>query len=333
MDAVLDYEPRAGRTATPHRRRRDGLPRLRPRRAHAGCGFPARQRLQRPRLSDDPRAAGRRLAHPCAGPARPWRHAPAHRSSARLLARPEGRPAGLPGGHGAGAGGAGWPLDGRHRLAAGLGRGAGEGAGAGAVRPGDPPAGSAGLPPSADLIGVSPMVQGALKRRRAFASRQAAVDGYRGRGAFRTWTEAQLEDYVAGGFHDTLDGTVTLACTPEWEVSNYVNQATTPGPPSPPRAARSASCAPGSIRPAGSMKASTALPPPAASRSTPSLTRPTSCRWSAPIWSAKRSSKPCVSPEAHHLRRRAPIRAPIAAQTAIPSVYQASTKAAVLSWQ
>ena len=71
---------------------------------------------------------------------------------------------------------------------------------------------------------TSPLVHGALRRRRVFPSRAAAVEAYRGRGAFRTWTEAMLEDYVAAGFHDQPDGTVTLACTPEWEVSNYVNQ-------------------------------------------------------------------------------------------------------------
>ena len=42
--------------------------------------------------------------------------------------------------------------------------------------------------------------QGALKRRRDFPSRAAAVESYRGRGAFRTWTEAQLVDYVDAGF-------------------------------------------------------------------------------------------------------------------------------------
>jgi pimeloyl-ACP methyl ester carboxylesterase len=87
------------------------------------------------------------------------------------------------------------------------------------IRPPDAP-----IVASPEAIGVSPMVQGALRRRREFPSRQAAVDSYRGRGAFRTWTEAQLVDYVAAGFHDTPEGTVTLACTPEWEVSNYVNQ-------------------------------------------------------------------------------------------------------------
>ena len=87
------------------------------------------------------------------------------------------------------------------------------------------------LPPPEDrppmpggLANTSPMVQGALRRRREFPSHQAAVDAYRGRGAFRTWTEAQLTDYVAAGFRERADGMVELTCTPEWEVSNYVNQ-------------------------------------------------------------------------------------------------------------
>ena len=72
---------------------------------------------------------------------------------------------------------------------------------------------------------ASPLVHGALKRRRAFPSRQAVIDAYRGRGAFRTWTEEMLADYVTAGFNDLPDGTVELACSPEWEVSNYVSQA------------------------------------------------------------------------------------------------------------
>ncbi|HVN02739.1 MAG TPA: alpha/beta hydrolase [Caulobacteraceae bacterium] len=76
----------------------------------------------------------------------------------------------------------------------------------------------------AGAMRASPMVAGALKRRRHFPSKAAAIESYRGRGAFRTWTEAQLADYVAAGFHDAPDGGVELACTPEWEVSNYLNQ-------------------------------------------------------------------------------------------------------------
>jgi len=75
-----------------------------------------------------------------------------------------------------------------------------------------------------EQVGATGMVQGAMRRRREFPSRAAVVDSYRGRGAFRTWTEAQLVDYVEAGFVDQPDGTVTLACTPEWEVSNYVHQ-------------------------------------------------------------------------------------------------------------
>jgi len=76
---------------------------------------------------------------------------------------------------------------------------------------------------SPEAMRASPMIAGAIKRRRSFLSKAAAIESYRGRGAFRTWTEAQLADYVAAGFHDAPGG-VELACTPEWEVSNYVNQ-------------------------------------------------------------------------------------------------------------
>jgi pimeloyl-ACP methyl ester carboxylesterase len=90
----------------------------------------------------------------------------------------------------------------------------------------DPVIRSPGLtsPVSREAMEASPMIAGARRRRRGFPSRAAAVVGYHGRGAFRTWTDAQLADYVAAGFRDLPDGTVELACTPEWEVSNYLNQ-------------------------------------------------------------------------------------------------------------
>lgn len=67
----------------------------------------------------------------------------------------------------------------------------------------------------------SPLVQGALRRRAAFPSKAAALEAYRGRGAFRTWDEDQLADYVEAGFKPAADGGVTLACTPAWEASNF----------------------------------------------------------------------------------------------------------------
>ena len=70
-------------------------------------------------------------------------------------------------------------------------------------------------------ITQSPMVQGALRRRAQFASREAAIAAYDGRGAFKTWSLAQITDYVAAGFVDLEDGSVELACAPAWEASNF----------------------------------------------------------------------------------------------------------------
>lgn len=71
---------------------------------------------------------------------------------------------------------------------------------------------------------TSPMVAAARRRRAVFPSRAAAQDSYRGRGAFRSWPEAVLSDYVAAGFRDLPDGEVTLACAPSWEASSYAAQ-------------------------------------------------------------------------------------------------------------
>ena len=67
----------------------------------------------------------------------------------------------------------------------------------------------------------SPLLAGALRRRAIFPSRQAAFEAYLGRGGFKTWSEAQLADYVQAGFRETATGEVTLACAPEWEASNF----------------------------------------------------------------------------------------------------------------
>lgn len=79
--------------------------------------------------------------------------------------------------------------------------------------------------PAASEIAESPLVQGALRRRAVFASREAAVTAYTGRGAFRTWDAQQLADYVADGFKDRHDGQVELSCPPEWEASNFRSHA------------------------------------------------------------------------------------------------------------
>ncbi|TNC11949.1 alpha/beta hydrolase [Methylobacterium terricola] len=75
--------------------------------------------------------------------------------------------------------------------------------------------------------GHAGLAEGAIKRRSDFPSRDAALAAYRGRGAFRTWPEAPLADYVADGFRD-VPGGVTLACTGAWEASSYMAQAHDP---------------------------------------------------------------------------------------------------------
>jgi pimeloyl-ACP methyl ester carboxylesterase len=62
------------------------------------------------------------------------------------------------------------------------------------------------------------------RRRASFPDRAAALAAYRGRGAFKTWDEAQLADYVAAGLRETADGQMALACTPEWESAIYARQ-------------------------------------------------------------------------------------------------------------
>jgi pimeloyl-ACP methyl ester carboxylesterase len=74
---------------------------------------------------------------------------------------------------------------------------------------------------AATVVEDSPMVLAAQRRRAVFASRDEAMASYRGRGAFRTWPEAILADYVASGFRDLPGGEVTLACTPRWEASGF----------------------------------------------------------------------------------------------------------------
>ncbi|KMO28091.1 hydrolase [Methylobacterium variabile] len=78
-------------------------------------------------------------------------------------------------------------------------------------------------PPERRGEGHAGLAEGALKRRSDFPSWEAALAAYRGRGAFRTWPEAPLADYVADGFREAPGG-VTLACTGAWEASSYMAQ-------------------------------------------------------------------------------------------------------------
>lgn len=74
-----------------------------------------------------------------------------------------------------------------------------------------------------------PLARNALRRRSRFKSRTAAMDAYRGRGAFKGWPDDVLADYVADGFRD-VEGGVELTCSPGWEASNYAAQGQDPWP-------------------------------------------------------------------------------------------------------
>lgn len=77
-----------------------------------------------------------------------------------------------------------------------------------------------------DGMKTSPLAQGALRRRSTFADRDAAFAGYQGRGAFKTWSDEMLRDYLIDGLVEAEDGGMRLACAPEWEAANF----STPSP-------------------------------------------------------------------------------------------------------
>lgn len=71
-----------------------------------------------------------------------------------------------------------------------------------------------------EILRESPLAKGALRRRSQFASKAEVVESYRGRGAFKTWSDTMLADYVEDGFKADNDG-VTLTCAPAWEAANF----------------------------------------------------------------------------------------------------------------
>jgi pimeloyl-ACP methyl ester carboxylesterase len=86
----------------------------------------------------------------------------------------------------------------------------------------------------ARLLGISqrliPIAQAAARRRTEFSSRQAAVENYEGKGAFKTWPRAWIEDYVEGGTVETASGNVRLSCDRGWESRTFANSTVNPYP-------------------------------------------------------------------------------------------------------
>ena len=62
------------------------------------------------------------------------------------------------------------------------------------------------------------------KRRAIFPSFEMALSAYRGRGAFKSWPENVISDYLRGGLASTGNGTeMQLTCAPAWEASTFRN--------------------------------------------------------------------------------------------------------------
>ncbi|CAN5293763.1 alpha/beta hydrolase [soil metagenome] len=84
------------------------------------------------------------------------------------------------------------------------------------------------VPGLRNLPRLWPITKGATRRRDRFDSAEQAMDSWRGRGAFRGWSDMMLADYVSEAFTPDEDGGVRLACAPEWEASNFAAQGHNP---------------------------------------------------------------------------------------------------------
>lgn len=78
---------------------------------------------------------------------------------------------------------------------------------------------------SLGLEGYQPFVQGALRRRRTWPSRQACYKHFRDKQQFAEWPESSLRAYVQAATRPRADGVFELAYPPEWEARVF---ATTP---------------------------------------------------------------------------------------------------------
>jgi pimeloyl-ACP methyl ester carboxylesterase len=76
------------------------------------------------------------------------------------------------------------------------------------------------LMPAHVAPGDNELARRAEKRRDAFASVDEAFTLYRGRGAFKTWPDETLRDYLNGGLAQTEDG-MRLSCRPAWEAEDF----------------------------------------------------------------------------------------------------------------
>jgi pimeloyl-ACP methyl ester carboxylesterase len=67
----------------------------------------------------------------------------------------------------------------------------------------------------------TPIAKAALRRKDDFASAEEAFAAYRGRGAFGSWPDAVLQDYLVDGLAAGEGRRLRLACSPRWEAANF----------------------------------------------------------------------------------------------------------------
>lgn len=71
------------------------------------------------------------------------------------------------------------------------------------------------------IVGPERLALGAERRQAVWPDRETMTRTYKGRGAFRTWPDAMIADYIEGGTRDRADGQVELACAPAWEAATF----------------------------------------------------------------------------------------------------------------
>ena len=92
------------------------------------------------------------------------------------------------------------------------------------------------FPPALSAMGrKSGLPRQARKRRAEFSSMGEAIEHFRGKGAFATWRQPFLEDYLLDGIDRVDDGpsdaarqTWKLLCKPAWEAASYTAQRNRP---------------------------------------------------------------------------------------------------------
>lgn len=77
------------------------------------------------------------------------------------------------------------------------------------------------ITPPGENGGPSPLVAGALRRKNNFDRPETALASYLGRGAFKTWPEDVVRDYLTDGLFLGDDQAWHLRCAPEWEAYNF----------------------------------------------------------------------------------------------------------------